>query len=75
MSTAELKLEIINRITHLQNENVLEDVLHILAPQEEIYILSEAQKKAVREAQEQVAHGQVFSHEEVFKEIRKWRNV
>lgn len=75
MSTAELKIDIINRITNLQDDDVLNTILNVLekeANNETPYILSAAQKEAIQEARIQVAGGEVISSKEADKEIEEW---
>lgn len=74
MSTAELKLDLINKITGITDIVRLKELLQLLKFQNEnsLYITNEDEKKAISEARDQIARGEFLSNDEVQKEIHKW---
>ena len=75
MSTAELKTKIINEITESDDEELLRDVLRLLEIEggdNDIYILSEEQERAISKAQDSVRAGKFLTEEEVNKKMDEW---
>ena len=75
MSTAELKTKIIKEITESENEELLRDVFRLLEIEggdNDIYILSEEQERAINKAQASVRAGNFFTEEEVNKKMDEW---
>ena len=74
MSTIELKKRVLQKIESLNEEYLLEEVLALIefetstSPIE----LSRDQKKAIEEAKGQIDRGEVYTNEEVDKEIEEW---
>ncbi|HEY0261769.1 MAG TPA: hypothetical protein VGB95_02000 [Chitinophagales bacterium] len=73
MSTAELKLDIIEKVKTLTSKSKLNSIAEILHD-EDVYILSEAQRQRIAQAREEIARGEEFTSEEVFKELEEWLN-
>ncbi len=76
MNTAELKLDLINRISEIADRVKLDEILQLLKFQndEAPYQLSYEEKKAIEEAQQQVAEGRVVYDSDIQKEINEWLN-
>jgi len=76
MSTAELKLDLINQISSITDKVRLKELFQMLKFQndESIYITNDEEKKAILEAQNEIAEGKVFSNADVQKEIKEWLN-
>jgi len=74
MSTAELKLDLINQITSITDKVKLKELLQFIKFQadESIYITNHEEKIAVKEAKNQIANGEGISNEDVQKEITSW---
>lgn len=74
MSTAELKISIINRITKLEDESIVEQIKRLLdfELEENIYHLSDMQKASVAEAENEYKKGEILSEEQANAEIEKW---
>lgn len=74
MSTAELKVDLINKITSLTDSDILQDLLQFLQFQtdESIYLTTEEEKKAIAESRNQIAAGEVITNEELQKEFQEW---
>lgn len=76
MSTAELKIDLINQIANMTDKVRLKELMELLKFQsdESVYITSEEEKRAISEARNQISNGETISNEEVQKEIQKWLN-
>ena len=76
MSTAELKIDLINQITKINDKLQLEELLEWLDFQNSVseYVTSPEEKHAVMEAKEQIKKGEVISNADVQKDISQWLN-
>lgn len=74
MNTAEIKLDLITKITSITDKVRLQELLELLQFQSDnsVYITDEEENKAISEARNQIANGDVFSNEDVQNEISKW---
>lgn len=75
MTTTELKRKLIIKINNLENNMLLEEISRLAGVEDEetgIYSLSEEQKEAVEQAQEQYLKGEFLSNKEANKEIDEW---
>ena len=74
MSTAELKLNLINKIAGITDKVRLKEIMQLLKFQadESLYITNKEEKEAVKEAQNQIKNGDGISNEDVQKEITSW---
>ncbi|TZF84483.1 hypothetical protein FW774_05690 [Pedobacter sp. BS3] len=74
MSTAELKIDLINQITNITEKSRLEEIRQLLRFQSDnsVFETTEEEKDAIHEARNQIANGNFFTHEEVQNEIREW---
>ena len=74
MSTAELKLNLINQIAGITDIVRLKEIMQLLKFQadESLYITNKEEKEAVKEAQNQIKNGDGISNEDVQKEITSW---
>lgn len=74
MNSAELKLNLINKITQITDVVQLKELLQLLKFQSDdtVYHLTEAEKKAVSEGRNQVKKGEILSHTDVENEINEW---
>ena len=74
MSTAELKLNLINQIAGITDKVRLKEIMQLLKFQadESLYITNKEEKDAVKEAQNQIKNGGGISNEDVQKEITSW---
>ena len=74
MSTAELKLNLINQIAGITDKVRLKEIMQLLKFQadESLYIKKKKKKEAVKEAQNQIKNGDGISNEDVQKEITSW---
>ena len=71
MSTAELKLNLINQIAGITDKVRLKEIMQLLKFQadESLYITNKEEKEAVKEAKNQIKNGDGISNEDVQKEI------
>lgn len=76
MKSAELKLNLINKITQITDMVQLKELLQLLNFQSDdnVYYTSEEEKKAILEGRNQVKKGEILSNEDVENEIDKWLN-
>ncbi|SHE99598.1 hypothetical protein [Chryseobacterium takakiae] len=74
MSTAELKIDLINQITLIKDKARLKELLQLLKFQEDqsVYITTDEDKSAVFEARREIEYGKISSDEDVQKEINEW---
>jgi hypothetical protein len=75
MSASELKLQIINKITSIEDQLILEEILRLVQSEKElkaIYTLSDDEKKAVNEGLEDAREGKVHSSMVAENMIREW---
>jgi hypothetical protein len=68
MGTAELKLDIINRIANLKETYIIEEIKRILDFEEEAYKVNDEQRKRLAEAKTD----KVLTEAEANSEIEKW---
>lgn len=74
MSTAELKIDLINQITGIKDKVRLTELLQLIKFQEDlsVYVTDDDEKKAIVEARKEIQNGEVYSDAEVQKEIGEW---
>ena len=74
MSTAELKLNLINQIAGITDKVRLKEIMQLLKFQadESLYITNKEEKEAIKEAQNQIKNGDGISNEDVQKKITSW---
>lgn len=76
VSTAELKVDLISQIAGISDEVRLRELLELISFQNStsVYVTDVEEKMAIKEAQMQIAHGQVLSDVAVRKEVNEWLN-
>lgn len=76
MDTAELKIDLIKKITSITDEIKLREILQLLEFQADksMFETSKEDKKAIMEARRQIAEGEILTNEEAQKEIKKCLN-
>ena len=76
MSTAELKIDLINQIANITDTGRLKELLQLLDFQNDksVYITSQEEKNAIEEARKQIENGEIISNSAVQKEILQWLN-
>jgi hypothetical protein len=73
MSIAELKLQIINKISLIQDQLILEDVLNFLKTEDHILKdLTPMENSAIDEALKDLQHQRTHSDSEAEELFRKW---
>lgn len=74
MSTAELKIDLINKITQITEKVKLEDIMQLLRFQtdETVFETTEEDKRAIEEARVQIKNGEVITNEEMQNEFQRW---
>ena len=72
-----LKERLIKRIQETTNPDLLKEVYRLLEidfDDQEVYKLSEEQRAAIIEGQQQINQGKHLTHEQANEEIKKWLN-
>ena len=75
MSSTELKLQIINKITSITDELVLEEIyrlVNIESEMDSLYRLTDAERSAITEGLKDVKEGRVYSSEAAENMIKEW---
>ena len=74
MNTAQLKVNVINRITQLKENYVVEEIQRLLDFETEqgVYKLSAPQKHRVAEARQEYKKGKTLSEKAANKQIDEW---
>lgn len=74
MSTIELKINLIKRISEINDDSFLEAIMTILDLKidTKVYHLTSKQKDSINESRKQVANGEVFSNDQINQEFQKW---
>lgn len=75
MSATELKLQIIQKITTLADESILEEIIRMVnleSAMDSLYTLIDAERSAVVEGMKDVDEGRVYSSEAADSMIKKW---
>ena len=75
MSSAELKLRIINKVSSINDELILQEIyrlINIESDMDSIYKLSEEEKKAVEMGLKDLKEGRVYTSEQADNMIKEW---
>ena len=75
MSATELKLQIIQKITTLADQSILEEIYRMVNLESEmdsLYSLTDAERSAVAEGMKDVTERHVYSSEAAEKMISEW---
>lgn len=75
MSSTELKLQIISKITTITDELILEEIYRLVnreSGMDSLYRLTDAERNAIAEGLEDVKEGRVYSSEAVENMIKEW---
>jgi Rps23 Pro-64 3,4-dihydroxylase Tpa1-like proline 4-hydroxylase len=77
MTTAELKINLINQITTLNNDTIVMQLKQYIDFEldKNIYKLSKAQNERILEAQKEYKEGKILSSEIANLEIEKWLKI
>ena len=74
MNTAELKIDLIHRISELKDVAVMEQIKRLLDFElnDERYITTDEQKQAIFSAQKEIESGEFLTEDEAEKEMQRW---
>jgi len=75
MSVTELKLQIINKITAIEDELILEEIFRLVDRESEmdsVYRLTDDERKAVDLGFKDIKEGRVYSSEAADNMIKEW---
>jgi len=76
MSVTELKLQIINKVTSIKDESILEEIYKLVnleSDMEASYTLTEDEKKAIDLGLKDIKEGRVYSSEAAESMMKEWR--
>jgi len=76
MSATELKLQIINKVTSIKDESILEEIYKLVnleSDMEASYTLTEVEKKAIDLGLKDIKEGRVYSSEAAESMMKEWR--
>jgi hypothetical protein len=71
MKTDQLKLKLIEKIQKSNDDDFLQNLLNLF-PGEETYSLTSEEEDAINIAREEIKIGEVYSHDQVMKDLNKW---
>ena len=76
MSTLELKLAIFDKLKSVEDDSLLEKIMSLLktVDEDKIYHLNEFELNMVKEGEEDIKAGRLYTNEEVMAEENKWLN-
>lgn len=76
MSTLELKLAIYDKLKSVEDDSLLEKIMGLLktVTEDKIYHLNEYELNMVKEGEEDIKAGRLYTNEEVMDEENKWLN-
>jgi hypothetical protein len=75
MSATELKLQIINKVTAITDELILEEIyklVNIESEMDSIYRLTDTEKKAIDLGLTDIKEGRTYKSEQADKMIKEW---
>jgi len=75
MTVFELKKRLIRKINQTENSGILEEMYRLIVNEEtdsSVYQLSDDQKNAIEEAQQQFKNGQFLNSEQADKDVEEW---
>ena len=75
MSATELKLQIINKVTAITDELILEEIFKLVSIESEmdsIYRLTDTERKAVESGLTDIQEGRMYTSEQADKMIKEW---
>jgi len=74
MSTAELKLDLINKISEMKEVGIIKEIKKLIDFElnEDVFELNQLQTDRIAEAREEYSNGQILSDKQANAEIEKW---
>lgn len=75
MSVTELKLRIINKITTIEDELILEEIFRLVdleSGMDSVYRLTDDERKAIKPGLKDIEEGRVYSSEAAENMIKEW---
>jgi hypothetical protein len=74
MNTANLKIDLINKITQVKDSNIIKEINRVLDFElnEGIFKLNTAQRKRIAEAKTEIRNKKILSNVAANKEISEW---
>jgi hypothetical protein len=77
MTTIELKRQLINRISEIDDESFLQAIKTILdsKTQSQVIALTKAQRQEIDESKKQVEVGEFIGQDELDQKFNQWKNL
>lgn len=75
MSVTELKLRIINKITTIEDELILEEIFRLVdleAGMDSVYRLTDEEREGIKSGLKDIEEGRVYSSEAAENMIKEW---
>lgn len=75
MSTAELKLQIINKVSSINDELILEEIYRLIdieSGMDSLYRLSDEERKAIEIGRKDINEGRLYSSEQADNMVKEW---
>ncbi len=75
MSTAELKLQIINKVSSINDELILEEIYRLIdieSGMDSLYRLSDEERKAIEIGRKDINEGRRYSSEQADNMVKEW---
>lgn len=74
MSTAELKLDLINKISEIQEVGIIKEIKKLIDFEldENVFELNQNQKNRISEAREEYSKSEILSENQANADIEKW---
>jgi hypothetical protein len=75
MTSVALKKYLYSKINLIDDDLVLEKIKKVVAKNEKVYVLSEAQLKNIEISEQQILRGECIDEEEMDKKFEEWLNA
>lgn len=77
MTTIELKKQLINRISEIDDESFLQAIKTILdsKTQSQVITLTKAQRQEIDESKKQIEEGEFIEQDELDQKFNQWKNL
>lgn len=72
MPIIKIKEKLLQRISEIEDENLLNEVYDMVREDAEVYKISAPQKEAVERGLNDIKNGRTISHEDAGKDIDEW---
>lgn len=74
MTVATLQKRVINNIAFVEDKAILEKINQLIDQTAKVYVLSDFELAKLKQADEDIKNGEVFTEEEMDKHVEQWLN-